>query len=238
MTRKSLLIFLIFWVGRLSSQEVSSIQQLIDRSAIEYLQKAHNLSALYYGNLQEGHPRTTNHPYLVSDQYTKSRLSYLQTIYPEAMVRLDLSRNELLVISPDFRSIVLFPDNVDYVDLHGNHIFYFSNVNLPGAPSAGYYALLHSGNCLILKNQTAQLMQKDNNSTTMEYYYTFTTKYYLFKDGAFQIIRNQRGLLKALQPHKKELKRFISANHLLYRSYTDDFLVRTIKEYEKISGQK
>jgi len=72
-------------------------------------------------------------------------------------------------------------------------------------------------------------------STSKEMYYGFTTRYFLYKDGVYHIIRNQSGLLKALQPYKKELRRFISANRLQFRDKSEIFLIRTVSEYEKLS---
>ena len=237
MIRKGLLCFLVFWGGNLTAQEVGR-QRLIDHAAIEYLRAAELQSPLYFGKFQESQPRSSNHPYLNDAKYTNARLSYLQIVYPEALLRLDLSRDELVIISPDFRSIVLFPENVDYVDLHGQHIIYFRPDNVPGAPSQGYYTLLHSGNCKIMKKQTAVLTLKNNQSAVAEFIYYFQTRIYLYKDGVYQTIRSKRGLLNVLQPYKKELKRFISTNQLNYRHNVDAFLIRTINEYEKLSGMQ
>jgi len=228
------LLLLAFCSDDLRAQQ-NRQKQMIDSYAVEYLQTVNNKSPLYSGNIQEAHPRAKNHPYLVEFQYTQARLSYLGTIYPEAMLRLNLNRNELVARSPDMRNIVLFPENVDFAELHGQHIVYFRSDAMPGAPSSGYYALLHSGNCKILKKQNAVLNQSASQ-TTIEFYYLFSTQFYLFKDGVYQTIRNKRGYLNALQPYKKELKRFISANHLNYKKNTDVFLQQTINEFEKLSG--
>ena len=229
--RINLLYFLFWGCGCLFAQNATR-QQLIENSAIDYLRVVDNHSALYYGNLQEGLPRATNHPYLNDAQYAKARLSYRNVIYPEELLRLDLNRNELIILSPDYRNIVLFPENVDFAELHGQHIIYFRRDSLPGSPSSGYYFQLHSGKCRILEKQsTALLIDSYHN-----FYYSLTTRYYLFHDDGYYIIRNQGGLLKVFKPYKKELKRFISANKLLYRNNPKEFLIRTVNEYEKLSS--
>ena len=228
------LLLLMLWCGRLFAQDIGR-QQSIDSTVVSYLRTAKSQSALYYGNDQEWMRRTTNHPYLADVLYTKARLSYHRVLYPEALLRLDLSRDELITLSPEFRHIVLFPENVDFVELHGKHVVYFRSDSLPGCPSSGYYFLLYSGNCKVMEKITATLMY-ETEGNTMRYYYLFATRYYLYKDGAYHIIRNQRGLLKALKPYKKELKRFISANHLRFKLDAEKFLSRTISEYEKITG--
>ena len=235
MVRICLLLCLILYGGQLFAQDVGR-RQLIDSSAVRYMRMADKQLALYYGKEAEGHLRALNHPYLKDDQYVKSRLSYCRIIYPEAKLRFDINRDELVILSPDQRSIALFPENVDFAELHGYTIIYFLRDSLPGCPSTGYYMLLHSGKCKVLEKQTAMLMQKDTFSSTFEQHYVFSTYYYLNKDGVYYIIRNKRGLLKLLQPYKKELKRFISSHGWQFRRDADKLIPMTVGEYEKLSG--
>jgi len=233
MTRALLLLSLIFWNVCLLAQNIAR-QQLIDNAATEYLQAAGSQSALYYGKVQEGHPRVSNHPYLVDELFTKARLSYNGVIYPEVLLRLDLSNDELIIMSPGFREIVLFPENVDFAELHGYTIIYFRQDGLPGCPSAGYYTLLYSGKCKVLEKNKAVLMPPSSSGS--QYYFSFSTNYYLNKDGIYYSIRNKQGLLKVLQPYKKELKRFISANRWQFRQDAEELIRQTVIEYEKLSG--
>ena len=216
------------------AQDVGS-QQLIDNSAIEYLRIAGNQSVLYYGNEQDIQPRATNHPYLKSNQYAEARLSYNKVIYPEALLRLDLSRDELITLSPEFRHIVLFPENIDFVELHDKHVIYFRRDSLPGCPSGGYYFLLHSGECKVLERQTASLIL---NSSSGQFYYVFFTKFYLCKDGIYYNIRNQQGLLKVLSPYKKELKRYISSHRWRFRRDAEELIAMTVREYENLTEMR
>ena len=209
---------------------------MIDSSAMEYLRIVGSQSMLYYGKMQEGHPRTTNHPYLNNGQCVKSRLSYCGVLYPEVLLRFDLSRNELIVQSPDFQHIVLFPENVDYAQLHDRTVIYFRHNNLPGCPSTGYYILLHSGDCKVFEKQNVTLLQKDFSPTKIERHYVLSTTFYLYKDGVYHTVRTKRGLLKCLHPYGRELKQFISANNLRFRNNIEDFLILTVREYEKLSG--
>jgi len=234
MVRISVLLFLLGSVCLFAQDAV--LGHAVDISAVEYLHVAGDQSALYYGKEQEGYWRVLNYPYLHDAQYVKARLSYRRIIYPEALLRLDWHRNELVVMSPDKRNVVLFPENVDYVELHGKHIIYFRRDNLPGCPSSGYYILLYSGQCKVFEKQTASMVRNTNNTSRVEYYFSFSTNFYLFKDGVYHNIRNKRGLLKVLHPYKRELNRFISSNNLRFRHNAQELISRTVSEYEKLSG--
>ena len=228
------LIILVFSASSIFAQNVVQ-QHTIDGYALEYLQVSGEQSALYYGKQQDRVPFAVNHPYLQNSQYTKARLSYNNVIYPEVMLRLDLSKDELIIFSPGNRNIVLFPENVDVAELHGYKLIYFRGDSLSGSPSAGYYMLLHSGTCKILKRQTATLMI---DVGTTNYRYNTTTNFYLFKDDVYQTIRTKRVLLKNLEPYRKELKRFISKNHLQFRKNSDEFFIQTLDEYEKLANSQ
>ena len=206
-------------------------QQIIDNSAREYMRIAGSQSALFYGTEQLGHPRVSNHPFLIDEQYTQGRLSFNGVIYPEVMLRLDLNRDELVILSPDFRHIVLSPENVDFAELHGRHIIYFRHDNLPGSPPTGYYQLLHSGEIKVLKRQTAALIV-----VRQEMDFVVSSRIFLYKDGAYHTIRNRRGLLRVLYPHRRELRQFISANRLQFRGNAEEFITQVVREYEKLSG--
>ena len=231
MLRICFLFFLLLGCDFLLAQSAER-QQAIDNVALDYLRTIGSQSTLYYGNVPEGHPRALNHPFLKDVQFAKARLSYRQVIYPEELLRLDLSRDELVIQTSDFRNIILIPENIDFAELHGRNIIYFRQDSLSGSPSSGYYFLLHSATNKVLVKQTANIML-DNNR---QYFYSFSTKYYLYHNDAYYVIRNQSGLLKALKPYKKELKRFISANKLFFRHDAEKFLSLTIGEYEKISS--
>jgi len=234
MTRTCLLCF-TFWSGCLFAQVIDH-QQMIDHAAVEYLQVAGNQSALFYGSEHEGHsPRILNHPYFIDTQFAKARLSYGDIIYPEVLLRMDLNRKELVAQLPGYRNIVLFPENVNFAELHGKTIIYFRNDSLPGCPSTGYYLLLFSGKCKVLERNFAELTQ-NTQSTRFEQRFVLSTQFFLFKDDVYYLIRNKRALLKVLYPYKKELKRFISTNRLYFRSDTEKLLILTVGEYEKLSG--
>ena len=228
------MLCLFLGCGCLFAQDVGC-QQSIDSARVMYLQRVIGQSVLYYGNEQDVQPRATNHPYLKNNQYVEARLSYHKVIYPKALLRLDLSRDELITLSPEFYHVVLFSENVDFVELHGKHVIYFRRDNLPGCPSGGYYFLLHSGECKVLERQTASLIL---NSSTGEFYYALSTKFYLCKDDVYYNIRDQRGLLKVLNPYKKELKRYISSHHWRFRRDAEELIAMTVREYENLTGMQ
>ena len=213
------------------------LQQSIDTSVAEYLQHARGRSTIYYGDEVVPYPRTTNHPYFKDIQYVESRLSYNNAVYPDVLLRLDLNRDELIALSPDFQKNILFPENVDFADLHGKRFIYFQKDSLQGCPPSGYYILLHSGTYMLMEKIAVEVIERvDING--VERTFRFSPRYYLLKDGKYHRIKNKNGLLKPLRQQKKELKQFISTHRLNFKKDAEMFLTYTIKEYEKLTGKE
>ena len=226
-----LLLLLIFSFEKLFAQDFGRQQQQIDSVAVKYLQTASRYSVLYYGEQQLSPLRTSNHPYLNDIQFAKASLSYHGVLYPEVLLRFDISRSELIIMSPNYLPIVLYPEYVDFAELHGKHIIYFRNDSLSGSPSTGYYYLLHSGKCRVLEKNNAALRVKSQ----YDLHYIFSKRFFLYHAEGYYTIKNKRTLLKVLQPYKKELKLFISSNQLRFRNNADVFIPKTVAEYEKLS---
>lgn len=225
------LLILFFGSGCLFAQDTGH-RQSIDSAAVMYLQKIGEQSALYNGKEEENYPKMLNDPYYVDWKFAKARLSYNGVIYPEALLRLDLYRDDLIIISPHFHQFVLFPENVDFVELHARHIIYFRQDSLPGCPSSGYYFLLHSGACKVLEKQSFKTKYNDRS----ELIFVPDNSYYLYKDGVYHVIRNRRGLLNVLQPYGKQLKRFISSLRLRFGHDAERIIQLAVSEYEKIAA--
>jgi len=236
MDKICLLFFIILSTASVYSQDAGQ-QRQTDAAALEYMNVAGNQAAIFNAPLHEGNMRASNHPYMIDERFAKARLSYNNVVYPEAMLRYDMFRNELTIQSPELRAFVLFPENVDYAELHGRRIIYFRRDSLPGCPPTGYYVLLHSGDRKVLQRQSASIMH-DTRATSMNRYYVFSTHYFLYKDGSYHAIRNKRGLLNALHPYKKELNRFISSNRWRFNRDAETLIVQTIIQYEKISEMR
>jgi len=239
MIKNCLVLCLVFFSGYMVSQNIER-RQSVEKATIEYLLISGSQSAIYYGKQPEGHQPSENHPYLVDSIYAKAIISYRGVLYPEEMLLLDWNRNELLIKSPDNKDIVLFPESVDFAALHGFHIIYMLNDGKPGCPPTGYFIQLHSGNCRVLKRQTARLGTLESMSSYGTSSYTIdyikSTQFYIYKDEAYYIIRNKRELLNRLHPHKKELKKYISNNHWQFKKDAEELITKTVIEYEKLSG--
>jgi len=207
----------------------------IDDIAVDYLSSVSQYAAIYSGNGQQplSNP-VTNHQYFRAPEYATGKLSYGGVIYPNILLRWDLYRDELVILSPSRYHIALKNENLDFAEIHGYHIFNFQPDSLPGCPPAGNYAILYSAdNCLLLEKSTKKMSFTNSKSGYgYDYYFVLSTKFYLQKNGAYHEIKNRRTLLKTLGTHEKELKLFIRAQEFKYKYHAERMVLETVKLHE------
>ncbi|MCL2074098.1 MAG: hypothetical protein FWH18_09260 [Marinilabiliaceae bacterium] len=234
----SILVCVVFFAHHIFGQDIDQ-QKSISNSVDKYLKIVSSQSALYYGRLYDGQPRTETHPYLKDSKYAKSTLLYCEIFYPEELLLLDWNKNELIILTPDYNNVVLFPENLEYAELHGYKIIYLQKESLPENMLEGYYILLHSGKHTVLEKQTARLIigaAVPGKYSSSEVDFDKKIRFYLNKNEIYYPILNKRGLLRQLKPHKKELRKFISSNNWRFRRDAEELITKTVKEYENLLG--
>ena len=224
-------LFFLLFCWQLSAQE--SLQQITDRYAVDYMNSASEYATIFSGNREKPFIYATkNHSYFKEQDFVTGRLSYRGITYPEVQLRWDLYKDELIILSPSNYGISLKSENIDFAELHGYHVYYLRPDSLLGCPPAGNYILLYSGDCSVIEKLSYVLFTETN---TMEYYFALSTKFYLKKDGVYHKITNRKSLLKVLNTHRRDLKRFIRANDLRFKRDAEKMVLEVVKEHEKLN---
>ena len=233
------LCLMLFGWQTLSAQD-SSVSA-IEPYASAYMDVASAHAALFSGNRQQQLVQTLlNHQYFKEQDFVGGRLSYGGIVYPDVSLRWDLYRDELIILSPASYNIVLTSEIIDFAEIYGYHIFYLHPDSLSGCPPAGNYIRLHSGDDYLLLEKLTNTMYRDENvrRNRYVYYFALSSDFYLQKNGTYHKITNRRTLLKTLDTHRKELRRFIRARDLRYKLDAEKMVLETVKEHEKLSHEK
>ncbi|MCD8165330.1 MAG: hypothetical protein LUE93_03915 [Bacteroides sp.] len=151
---KTLLLAILLLPGSLylgAQERRAQVKQLADN----YCSVAGNYVSLYSGKEQLKYMTgVTGHPYWVDDSYAPASLYYDGIFYEIVLLRLDIYRDELIIISPDVRfHVILVGDYLGWADFHGSRVIYHTKNSLPGSPSTGYYIRLYSGEYTVLEKQ-------------------------------------------------------------------------------------
>jgi hypothetical protein len=205
----------------------------------QYLDEARNQALIYTGKEPQPYaPHITNHPYFKSGLFTGGVLSYDGIRYPNVTLMFDSYRDQLIVLSPGTHShLILQSNKVDYAEMFGYRVIYFSPDGLKNSPSEGYYLLLYDGKCKVLEKQSCSLFETRKNEVR-EGYFNKSSKYYVLKDGVYHMVKSKGSVLKIFEPHKRELNQYSRQQQLNFRKETGNAIISIVKQYETFIQQQ
>lgn len=208
-------------------------------AAADYASFAAGQAVIFHGKEQLKYsPSIKNHPYLKSDKYVPGNLSFEGILYEDVKMRLDLYKNELLLLSPDERyNIVLPSDRVDFAHFHGYHIFYHDPEGKENSLPEGYYLRLYDGRCTVLEKPSCAF-SKQIKGLEVEESFDQSVKYYIQKEGAYYPVGSKGSVLKVFKERKKELARYIKQEKLDFRHAREEAIVAVAREYERLNENR
>ncbi|MDR0659957.1 MAG: hypothetical protein LBG19_03970 [Prevotellaceae bacterium] len=218
-----------------SSNENSSLRDVIN----SYFDTIQNQIVIYNSKIQEPYPfNVENLPYLRISDYVTGELSYDGILYSDVALRLDLYKDELILLEPvNKHNIVLKNELVDYVKIHGRHICYYQNREKTAQLDPGYYILLHKGSCEVLERESYLKVEKIEGTKTIVSFRKKNMRYVL-KDGVYYAANNKKAILNIFGSHKKQLEPYIKQRKLNFNKDIEHSLVSVAKQYELLIGGK
>lgn len=203
----------------------------------KYISEANGYSPIYSSKspvLYGGYIK--NHPYFIEDKFVEGMLCFDGVVYPKTLMKLDLYKNELIVLSPLNRQLlVLSGELVDFAVLHGYHIIYHSKERARNSSlDEGYYLLLHDGELTVLEKQGYLLKEEVGNEVELSFSKK-NIKYFILKDSVCCIVKNKKSALSTFISHKKELNRYIKQEKLSFRKDAEKAIVAVVKHYEHLN---
>lgn len=209
------------------------------QKAVDYASFASGQAVIFHGKEQLKYsPSIKNHPYLKSDKYAAGNLSFEGILYEDVKMRLDLYKNELLLLSPDDRyNLVLPSDRVDFAQLHGYHIIYHDPEGKENSLPEGYYLRLHDGRCTVLEKSSCAFSKKIKG-LEVEESFDQSVKYYIQKEGAYYPVGSKGSVLRVFKESKKELARYIKQEKLDFRHAREKAIVAVAREYERLNENR
>ena len=254
-------VFLAFvcaaWGGMLFAQPPPGARSESQLEAYSeyYRDSADNEAALFSGKVQQPVARRTEslylrqrgvvvrdawgnaaypEPVLPLESYSEGTLLYDGILYKGVQLRLDLHRDELVVLAPSrINGIILESERVGYADLRG-----YRNIHIrPGNPKynlpGGYYQILYSGGIEVLKKETFQYHTSENAFVNR------VVRYYIEKEGVYHRVDARKGpVLRLLKEHRVELKRFIRQAGIVFRNDPEKAVETVAAEYDALHRRK
>ena len=199
-----------------------------------YLTEAKDYAALYTGKTETPYSLAfTNHPYLETPGYVAGTLSYNGALYRDVLMRLDLFRDEITVISPNtpYR-IVLNNAKFNYAILHGLTIIKSEDEK---GTNTKFLVLLHNGTFPVIKKHTLRIIEEASSlDRTLTRYFQFQQQYIVFVDGIPYAVKNKNSILKLFADRKKELNDYARQHKLNFKKGIEQSIIELIAYYESL----
>jgi hypothetical protein len=164
-------------------------------------------------------------PYFVTRQFVSGTLRINGISYPQVPLIYDIFRDQLVTFHPIFnQKILIKPEKIDEFAWSDGKLFRF----FPGNEAFihhgnGIYQVLDQGNAIALvKRYKTTRSLRDISRYNEEY--VEKQEYFLWKDGAFFLIKKSSQAFTALQLNPKELKKELKSKGLQFKKAPEAFL--------------
>ena len=155
--------------------------------------------------------------YAYTDEFEEGTVLYNGVEYRGVNLNLSASSDELhlkvlksgIVIELEKRLVEGFTiGERQYLALRGN--------NVVEGLAPGFYEVLHSGKCLLLKKNVKKIAVRKHEEKGIFRQFESADKYYVVRDGAYGQVLRVGDIVKMFDENKKELKGFIKNNRDRY----------------------
>ena len=185
-----------------------------------YLQQVGEYADIYNGKIETNYNilQYKNTPYYGNPDYTDASIIYRNIYYPNQKVRLDLFREQLIILSPEKRyGIVANSPDVEKILMYGKTFEWL----IPPKESRlkqGFYIHLLEGKKLQLYSKDYYFLAQD----LLTYRFDHKIQYYLLYNNRFYAVKNKGSFSKLFSQYKKQINQFANAHKLNFKNESSE----------------
>ena len=210
---------------------------IVESDAKKYFDSAKNHAPIYSGRTEQKYVyKTSNHPYLDTEQFRKGTLSVDGCVYNDVAMRLNHDIEELVILSPNrIFSVLVSREHIDYAIIDSLYIVYHKPVSADGRyMPEGYYVRMYDGEAQVWKRKVSFLTSRIVDQK-VDYLFESNLKRYILIDGTYYPVTNKKSVLKLFPLRKKELKKMIKSANLKYKDDPERAIVAITRYYEELN---
>jgi len=197
--------------------------------AENYLKQAGDYAAIYNGRMESPYSSLLydNLPYYINSDFTDATLVYRNTYYPNQKARLDLFKDQLILLPPEKRfGVILYSPDVTKVTVYNKTFIWLTPSKESGLKTGYYIQLLDHGNMQLLCRmefmlQQPQVNQMQPNQQKLTSNFIQKTQYYLFYDNRYYKVKNNGSFSKLFPRYKKQINKFSKDHSLDFKKDAD-----------------
>jgi hypothetical protein len=156
------------------------------------------------------------------EDFVVGTLTYNGTVYKNVGLRLDLFKEELIILSHQKGfGIVLEPQKVNEAVLYGLIFFWNSNSNI----GEGYYMQLYKGDFLkLVYKEKFELNSRIRDLQSINHF-SRDTKFYLLYKGKYTQVKDKNSFIKLFPGQKSRINEFVKKQKLNFKREREKSLI-------------
>ena len=174
---------------------------------------------IYNGRLETNYNtiQYKNLPYYRNADYTEASIIYKDTYYPNQKVRLDLFKEQLIVLAPGkLYGIILSSQNVKEVSMYNKTFVWLVPPKESGLKNGYYIHLLKGKKMQLLCKENYELQQKE-----VTYHFDHKVRHYLSYNDRYYPVKNTASFIKIFPQYKKQINKFSRDSKLNFKQAKD-----------------
>jgi hypothetical protein len=161
-------------------------------------------------------------PYYMKPDYTEATVVYRNNPYPHQRVRLDLFKEQLILLPPEkqFGVIVSF-QNVEKIYMYNRTFVRLVPTKGSGIKPGFYIQLLEKDKLHLYSKVTFNFEQKIDNKQ-LSYGFEYRIRYYLLYNDRYHSMSNKGSFSKLFPQYKKQINKYAKDNKLNFKQNADE----------------
>ncbi|MDR3219154.1 MAG: hypothetical protein LBU22_09325 [Dysgonamonadaceae bacterium] len=203
-----------------------------------YLNQADDYAYIYNGRLEPVYSMVMYKelPYYRNADYTEASIVYRNNYYPNQKVRLDLFKEQLILLLPGKNyGIVLDDRKVNKVSMY-NKTFVWLSPPKESKLKNGYYMQLHAGKNIQLFCKETYSLEKKMSQERVTFYFDRAKRYYLLHNNRYRTVKNKTAFSKSFPQYKKQINQFVKEHKLDFKQNPDESLTTLAAYCEELTN--
>ena len=186
-----------------------------DTPVVDYLQQAKYYADIYNGRIEPVYSPMVYEdlPYYKNADFTDASFVYRDNYYPNQKVRLDLFKEQLIILPPEKRfGIIVGSQNVDRVFMYNRTFILLDPPKESGIKKGYYIQLLEGEKVKLFCKETYSIRQKQ-----LTYAFDHKITYYLLYNNRYYTVKNKGSFSKLFPQYKKQINQYAKDHKLNFR---------------------
>jgi hypothetical protein len=180
--------------------------------------------------------RDDEHPYFKMDDWVYGSIVYWNELYENVPLLYDIHND--LIITEHIRGnpLKLISEKVERFTLL-EHTFVRLNRDEQNKISDGFYDRLYDGESKVYARHS-KAFRETLEPQKIIHHFDENTRYYLVKDGIFNVVKSKRSVLGVLRDQKQNVKNFIRKNRISFHNNRETAIVRITEFYDTLQESR